>query len=225
MKLKAFFYLRVSGKGQVDGDGFPRQREAIQRYAKANKIELVQEYRDEGVSGTKETFDRPGLSDLMVAIRANGVRTVLVESSSRLARDLMVGEIILDEFRKLGTKVIAADSGVDLTAGNNDPTSVLIRQILGAVSEFEKSILVQKLRASRVRIRRGGNKCEGRKPYGVTDDEQNTIKKIIGWRKERLSFVEIAGKLNGESIPTRSGGSAKWHPTQVQRIFKRAEAR
>ena len=39
------------------------------------------------------------------------------------------------------------------------------------------------------------------------------------------SVVEIAGKLNGELIPTRSGGSAKWHPTQVQRIFKRVEAR
>jgi len=69
---QAFSYVRVSGKGQIDGDGFKRQAETINRYAKANKMEIVQEFRDEGVSGTKEALDRPGLTDLFVAIKANG---------------------------------------------------------------------------------------------------------------------------------------------------------
>ena len=72
-------YLRVSGNGQVDGDGFPRQRETIARYTKAAGFELVGEYRDEGVSGTKDLDDREGLSDLLARIRSNGVRVVLVE--------------------------------------------------------------------------------------------------------------------------------------------------
>ncbi len=46
--------MRVSGKGQINGDGFPRQREAIARYAKTHGIELVAEYTDKGVSGGKE---------------------------------------------------------------------------------------------------------------------------------------------------------------------------
>jgi DNA invertase Pin-like site-specific DNA recombinase len=135
----------------------------------------------------------------------------------------MVGEILLAEFRRLGVKVIAADSGVDLTAGTNDPTSVLIRQILGAVSEFEKSILVQKLRASRLRIRRAGGRCEGQKPYGHTPEEQKTVDAILSLRKDGKSYVAIAQQLNAGGIKSRSG--KRWHPTQVQRIIQRAKAK
>ena len=58
----AFAYLRVSGKGQVDGDGFPRQLAAIQAYAKANGLTLAKVYREEGVSGTKELENRASAS-------------------------------------------------------------------------------------------------------------------------------------------------------------------
>ena len=100
-KTLAISYLRVSGKGQVGGDGLPRQREAIARYARQHNVLLAGEYRDEGVSGTRELDGRDGLSDVMARLRANGVRLVLVENASRLARDLMVSEIILREFREL----------------------------------------------------------------------------------------------------------------------------
>lgn len=221
MKTKAFSYLRVSGKGQIDGDGFKRQQDTIAKYAKANRLEVVQEFRDEGVSGTKEALDRPGLTDLFVAIKANGVRLVVVENATRVARDLMVSEIILAEFRNLGVKVVSADGGVDLTLGNDDPTGKLVRQILAAVSEWEKCLIVQKLRASRLRIRRSGGRCEGRKPYGARPEEQAVIEKMITWRKERKSFAEIAAALNAENVPTRTGPGTKWHPTQVQRIAGR----
>jgi DNA invertase Pin-like site-specific DNA recombinase len=48
MATKAFAYLRVSGKGQIDGDGFPRQRAAIARYAKGHRIQLVDEFCEKG---------------------------------------------------------------------------------------------------------------------------------------------------------------------------------
>src|SRR5207249_10900645 len=114
-------------------------------------------------------------------VKANGVRVVLVENATRIARDLMVSEIILAEFRKLGVKVICVDGGVDLTIGNDDPTGKLVRQILAAVSEWEKCLIVQKLRASRLRMRRAGQRCEGRKPYGETADEQAVIIKMQAW--------------------------------------------
>ena len=224
MKTPAFSYLRVSGKGQIDGDGFKRQSDTISRYAKANRIEIVQEFRDEGVSGTKEALDRPGLTDLFVAIKANGVRLVIVENATRIARDLMVSEIILGEFRKLDVKVISADGGVDLTLGNDDPTGKLVRQILAAVSEWEKCLIVQKLRASRLRIRRAGQRCEGRKPFGTAPEERAVIEKMKAWRREGLSHAEIAVRLNAEGISTRMGPGTKWHPTQVQRVLKRTGA-
>lgn len=224
MKAKAFSYLRVSGKGQIDGDGFKRQRETIARYAKTNKMEIVQEFQEKGVTGAsavEDALDRPGLTDLFVAIKANGVRLVLVENATRIARDLMVSEIILAEFRKLEVKVVSADGGVDLTIGNDDPTGKLVRQILAAVSEWEKCLIVQKLRASRLRIRRAGERCEGRKPYGSTPGELAVIEKIKAWRKERKSFAEIAAALNADNVTTRSGPGTKWHPTQVQRVLRR----
>ncbi|MBI1369485.1 MAG: hypothetical protein GC162_12630 [Planctomycetes bacterium] len=221
---KTFAYLRVSGKGQVDGDGFPRQREAVAKWAKGHSCEVACEFRDEGISGTKDGFDRPGLSDLFLAIRGNGVRTVVVERADRLARDLMVSEVILAEFRKLGVTVIAADGGTDLTVGDDDPTRVLIRQVLGAVAQFEKSVIVQKLRAARERKRRAGERCEGRKPFGETEAERATIERIRELRRkprggERMGFRTIAKTLTAEGCPTRTG--KPWSDSVVYNIAKR----
>jgi DNA invertase Pin-like site-specific DNA recombinase len=220
-KTKAHAYLRTSGKGQIGNDGFPRQRESITRYAKANRIDIDQEFTDEAVSGTLDAMDRNGLTDLFVALKSNGVKMVIVENATRLARDLMIGEIILSEFRKIGVKVISADGGVDLTIGNDDPTGKLIRQILGAVSEWEKCALVQKLRASRLRIRRAGGICEGRKPYGQNPDEIKIVNTILEYQKNGKSIAAIAVQLNADGVKSRSG--SKWHPTQIQRVIQRAE--
>jgi len=62
---RAFAYLRVSGKGQVEGDGFPRQLEAVKKYAAANDIKIVKVYREEGVSGTTEWENRPAFAEMM----------------------------------------------------------------------------------------------------------------------------------------------------------------
>lgn len=88
--IKAFAYLRVSGKGQVAGDGFPRQRAAISAYAKEHDIRVVREFCEKGVTGTKESADRPEWSAMMTALHSNGVQTVIIEKLDRLARELMV---------------------------------------------------------------------------------------------------------------------------------------
>jgi len=217
MKTKTYTYLRVSGKGQIDGDGFPRQRESVTDYAKRNRMEVVAEFRDEGVSGT--LFDRPGLTDLFVAIKADGVKVVLVEKADRLARDLVVSETLLAEFRKLGVKVVAAEGGTDLTVDSNDPSRKMIRQILGVVSEWEKSCIVQKLRAARIRSKEKNGRCEGRKPYGTKDGEAEIVTRIQNLRNERLTILEIAERLNVDGVKTRSGG--RWQFTQIRRILAR----
>lgn len=227
MKTKAFSYLRVSGKGQIEGDGFPRQRETISRYAKRHQIEVVREFRDEGVSGTKDAFDRDGLTDLLVAIKANGVRLVLCERADRLARDLMISEILLDEFRKLGVKVISADSDTDLTVEDGDPTRTLMRQMLGAIAQWEKSVIVQKLRAARMRIRKTVGRCEGRKPYGFTDAEKAVVARMSALKSSGVTLAAIAAQLNAEGIKprtsTRAGQETKWHTTMIQRILARKD--
>ena len=221
---KAVAYLRVSGRGQVEGDGFPRQLETISRYAKANGLALDSSYRDEGISGTSELADRPGLAALLDRIESNGVTVVLVENASRLARDLMIAEVILAQFRAQGVTVIEADGGNDLTVGGNDPTGKLIRQILGAVSEFDKNVTVLKLRAARERKRREGGKCEGRKAFGTTAIERETLTRMKHLARkprnsDRRSYGQIAELLNSEGCRTRTG--RPWNRGTIFAILKR----
>jgi len=227
-RQQAVAYLRVSGKGQAgDGrDGFPRQRETIKRYADGHGLELVGEFRDAS-TGT-EWADREGLAALLDRLESNGVRTVLVERADRLARDLMVSEVILGQFRRLGVQVVAADSGTDLTVADDDPTRVLIRQVLGAVAQFEKAVLVAKLAAARARKRRQTGRCEGRKPFGTRPGEAETLKMMRRlYRKprggKRLSFGAVAKALNEAARPTRQGGP--WQAATVRGILLRKTGR
>ena len=225
MKTKAFSYLRVSGKGQIAGDGFPRQRESINNYCLHNDIEIEREFVEKGVSGTKDAFDRIALTELFVALKANGVKLVLVETATRLARDLMISEILLGEFRKIGVKVFSTEDETDLTVEDDDPTKKLVRQILGAVSEWDKSIVVQKLRAARMRIKISKGKCEGRKSYPNTPSEQIIVQQMLAFKKVGYTMTEIAKRLNLQGIkprtPAREGKITKWYPSTVQRILAR----
>ena len=176
------------------------------------------------LSGTKELADRKGLATLLDMLESNGLNLVLVECADRLARDLVVGEVILGQFRDLGVKVVATNSGTDLTACDDDPTRVLIRQVLGAVSQFDKSVTVLKLRAARGRVRRRNGRCEGRKPYGTRPGEQRVVQRILDLRRKprgerRLSVAKIAEILNRESLPTRTG--RPWQPGTVWAILSR----
>jgi DNA invertase Pin-like site-specific DNA recombinase len=221
---KAVSYLRCSGLGQVDGDTWDRQSAAIAKYAKSHGLEVVDEFRDAGVSGTKDLDNRPGLAALLDRVESNGVKIVLVENATRLARDLMVGEVILQQLTNAGCKVIAADSGTDLSADSDDPTRRLIRQVLGAVAEFDRRVTVMKLRVARDRKRARGERCEGRKPFGSVPDEAETLAKIRALRRKpphgkRRSLQQICDMLNAEGGPTRSG--KPWTKQVVNRILGR----
>lgn len=97
VRTKALSYLRGSGKGQIGGDGFPRQRTTITAFAEANGLDVVEEFRDERVSGTLGLAERPSLTALLEATTVDGGRTVLVEKADSLARDLVESELILSK--------------------------------------------------------------------------------------------------------------------------------
>jgi len=126
LNIPAVSYLRVSGKGQVAGDGLPRQRAAIAAFCAAASYELVEEFCDGGVRGTTDLEGRPGLAALLDRIESNGVKVVIVERADRLARDLMVSEVILGQLAKAGARVLTTD-GADLSSAADDPTRTLIR--------------------------------------------------------------------------------------------------
>jgi len=213
---KAFAYLRVSGKGQIEGDGFTRQLDAVRKYAAASDLKIVNVYREEGVSGTTDWENRPAFAEMMAAMLSNGTRTVLVERLDRVARDLMVQESIIADFQRKGLEVISVNEP-DLCS--NDPSRVLMRQMMGAFFQYEKSSLVAKLRGARVRMRVSKGSCEGRKPYGSRKGEAEVISRILALRHTGAAMDTIAETLNSRGIPPRNGN--KWHGSTVRNILLR----
>lgn len=211
---KAFAYLRVSGKGQVDGDGFPRQLAAIRKYGRVHGIEIVRDFRDEGVSGSKELLARPAFTEMMTALYSNGTRLVLIEKLDRLARDLMVQETIIADLRKHAIELISVEEP-DLL--QNDPTRKLMRQIFGAISEYEKNMIVLKLKSARERARARDGKCEGAKRFGVLPGEEEILDRMRQLRADGLGFDRIAARLNAEGLRPRRG--KKWWGLTVNNIL------
>jgi DNA invertase Pin-like site-specific DNA recombinase len=212
--MKAHAYLRVSGRGQIEGDGFPRQLKAIREYAAAHEVQIVRVFREEGVSGTTDSADRPAWSELMTVLHSNGVRTIVIERLDRLARDLMVQETIIADLQKNGFDLISV-AEPDLMA--TDPTRILVRQMMGAVAQYEKSQIVLKLRGARLRKRAKEGRCEGRKPYGFRDGEVEVVERLKALRADGMGFDRIAAQLNAEGLQTRTG--KPWHGLVVNRIL------
>ena len=202
---KAYGYIRVSGKGQVSGDGFDRQRKAIQDYAGANGFEIVHIYQEEGVSGTLK--DRPALTDMMLDLEENGhgIHTVIIERIDRLARDLMIQENILHDMNRHGVSILSATDG-DLL--EDDPTRKLVRQVLGAIAEYDKTMLVLKLKAARDRKKAKAGKCEGRKSYHETNpDLLSEIKRLRRKPRngKRLSLKKTIEALQKQGFKSDTG--------------------
>jgi len=222
----AYGYVRVSGEGQITGHGLERQREIIERYAAGHDLNLIRVFVEPGTTGT--ITDRPALGDLLLAIERNGVRHVVVESLDRLARDLVVQEAIAENFKRQGVDLISATQGDDLAS--DDPGRKLIRQLLGAIAEYDKSMTVLRLAAARRAKRKAnGGKCEGRKAYGECDPKERaaiarckelrakTVGKGRG--KRQLSMTEIAKVMNQEGYPTRQG--RPWTAQTVRSVLRK----
>lgn len=169
---KAVAYMRTSSSTNVGGDSEPRQRAAIVGYAAEAGYTIADEdfYYDANVKGADPVTARRGFAKMLDRIAGNGVRVIIVESPDRFARDLAVQLAGHDYLKKLGVTLIPASAPEHFT--EDTPTAVLVRQVLGAIAEFEKATLVAKLHAARTRKReRTGKRVGGRKNYAEVQPE------------------------------------------------------
>jgi DNA invertase Pin-like site-specific DNA recombinase len=215
MATKVFAYLRVSGKGQVEGDGFTRQLDTIKRYSQAHDMRIVKVFREEGVGGATDLEDRPALMELMEALATNGTKLVLIEKLDRLARDLMVQETIIGDLRKRGFDILSV---MEPDLLQNDPTRILMRQVFGAIAQYEKAMIVAKLRGARQRMKAKTGRCEGRKPFGYYVSEDAILERMWTLKGDGLGFDRIAEALNAEGLKPRTG--ARWWGRTVNNILK-----
>jgi DNA invertase Pin-like site-specific DNA recombinase len=216
------YYIRVSGAGQIDKDGPERQLDAIRAFSAQHNLATTDNpFFEKGVSGTVEGMDRPEFSRML----ESNPSAIVVERMDRLARDLMVQEFLLKECRERGVQVYAADQGVlvDMASDGGDPTRKLIRQVLGALAEWEKSALVLKLKKARDRKREATGRCEGPIPYGTKDSEKAVIRTMLELSKVCDTYQEIADRLNAAGFRTMFGN--EWRRSSVFQILAKQAKR
>jgi DNA invertase Pin-like site-specific DNA recombinase len=145
--MRAALYARVSAAGQTCDN----QLLELRRYALARGWE-GQEFIDQGVSGAKES--RPALDELLLAVRRRKVDVVVCWSLDRMGRSLrhLIG--LLDELQALGVGFVSLKEGLDCTT----PAGRLQWQIIGAISEFERERLRERVRAGLARVRGEGQR-------------------------------------------------------------------
>ncbi|UVC19011.1 recombinase family protein [Mesorhizobium onobrychidis] len=220
---QAVAYLRTSSAANVgaDKDSERRQGEAVEAFARSTGYEIIESYYDAAVSGADAVTARPGFSAMLERLLSNGVRTILVETASRFARDLIVQETGYEMLKSRGIELIAVDSP-DSFVGNT-PTANLIRQVLGAVSEFEKAMLVEKLKGARERKRREtGKKVGGRRNYAEIDGGLELIalaKKLHRYpvNGRQRTLADVAKALAGAGYLSSAG--KPYTPTAVSRML------
>jgi DNA invertase Pin-like site-specific DNA recombinase len=228
-KTPCVSYIRVSGDGQIAGDGPTRQRLANETYANTNGLRIDFEASDMGVSGVCDMENRDELPLLLDYVEQYKIKVCLVENASRVSRKLMVGEIILEEFKKHGCTVIESTSGVELTGDDSDETKTLVRQVLSCIAEFQKKVEVKKLAGARKRIRRRTGKCEGAKSLKATPEGWVIYRYIQQLRRKPkatgvkstkgMTYAAIAKALNEQRIKTMGG--KKWTSSNVAKVLTR----
>ena len=145
--MKVVAYARVSTRGQAeDGLGLSVQAEGIEKWAKANGLELVAIVTDEGISGTRDAWDRPGLTEALTMLENGSADGLVVHRLDRLARSLTVQEAILAHLWRLGRAMFTVDSGPVLQDDPDDPMRTAMRQMAGVFAQLERAMLVKRLR-------------------------------------------------------------------------------
>jgi site-specific DNA recombinase len=167
-------YVRVSHQRQGQTPSMEQQVERLRARAAvlesargergAEGPSAARLFRDEGYSGA--TLRRPGLDALRDAVAAAAVNHVLITAPDRLARNYVHQVLLLEELERFGCVVEFLDRPM-----SHDPHDQLLLQIRGAVAEYERTLMVERLRRGRVAKFRAGTLLPWtRVPYGLSVD-------------------------------------------------------
>ncbi|MEZ5231293.1 MAG: recombinase family protein [Acidimicrobiales bacterium] len=229
--LRLAGYIRVSTAAQADAFGPDVQRQQITAWADANGHSVAVWCQDLGVSGTTDTLDRPGTTCVLERIEAGEVDGVIAMTLDRIARALHIQEAFLGVVWQHGARVFTADGGEVERDDPSDPTRTLIRQVLGAVAQFERTTIVNRLQRGRRAKSAAGGFAFGSPAFGqradagdlvVDEGEQAIVARIVAAHEAGQSIRSITAALNADGIPSKRGG--EWYPATVARVLDRARA-
>lgn len=229
-KPRGIGYIRVSTAEQVAGNGLDVQEQAIREYAKRTGVRLVSVERDEGESGSNGLDTRPGVARALKRVEAGEADMLLVYRFDRLARDLVLQETIVRQLqrRKLDREARPAQvvSVTEPDVEGDDYTRDLVRQVLGAVAQYERAVIRSRMLNGKAAKRAKGEYVGGRPRFGyVAKDgalvphkrEQAAVALARKLRREGRSLRQIAEQLDDRGFAPKGGGS--WQATQVSRLL------
>lgn len=205
-------YLRLSKDDERAGESLSidNQRLILQKYVAERGWNLVDEYVDDGFSGTD--FERPQVKRLLDDAKTGRINTIVVKDLSRFGRNyIMVGQYLDYIFPAYGIRFIAINDNVD-TADRNS-TGMDMMPIMNVFNEWHSANTSKKIRAVLEASQKAGKYTSGCYPYGylVGDDENRTaiidepaaevVRRIYDMRIQGLSPYRIARVLSDEGIP------------------------
>jgi putative DNA-invertase from lambdoid prophage Rac len=180
-RVKAVIYTRVS---TWDQDCEVQSRE-LHEYCQRRGWEIIHEYRDHAISGSKK--NRPQLDNLMKAASLREFDAVLVWKLDRFGRSVINLNQGINDLKSYGIRFLAVSQNLD--TDNSNPTAGLLLNILAAMAEFELE-LIRERTISGVAAAKAAGKVLGRPAKVFRRDE------AIRMRQEGMSYRAIAKTLH-----------------------------
>lgn len=231
--MKVAIYARVSTLRQQQSQTIEQQLDRLRAHIVEQGWELAEEhiFRDDGYSGAKLT--RPGLERLREQAAIGEIELVLITAPDRLARNYVHQVLLLEELSALGCQVQFLDRPV-----SDDPHDQLVLQIRGAVAEYERNLIADRMRRGRqAKLKAGLLLPWTTAPYGyildaeqprdpsrvrVNEVEAAIVGQIFGWYTDpeaRSSLYAVAKRLSEDGIPTPTG-QPRWNVATIRGILK-----
>jgi site-specific DNA recombinase len=179
----AVMYLRVSSKeqaekgGEAEGYSIPAQRDACRRKAESLGAALVEEFVERGESA--KTADRPELQRMLIYVRENRIKYVIVHKVDRLARNRADDVAITMAIRQAGAELVSVSENIDET-----PSGLLLHGIMSSIAEFySRNLAHEVMKGSLQKAKSGGTPCKA--PVGYLN-----IREVINGQEGRSVVID-----------------------------------
>ena len=215
VNCKAALYIRLSQedrdkKFESDSESVKNQREILNKYCNQHNIKVVDEYVDDGYSGTD--FERPAFQRMISDVEDGRVNCVIVKDLSRLGRDhIVTGYYMEIYFPEKGIRFISITESYDSGSNQTNDTTGFILTCNDWYSK-QNSIKIKSVLDSKRRDGKyvGSSPCYGYmrdpldKNHLVPDQNAPIVKMMFKWLEEDVGVSEITTRLNDMKIPTPS---------------------